>query len=370
MLFRSNVYLTNLMKSDLKQTNEWLCEVNSQSLQSSLRNLDTAYTNFFRNTKAVGFPRFKSRKDKQSFQCPQHCKVDFKQSTISIPKIKNIKAVLHRSFVGTVKTVTISLTPSGKYFVSVLVDTDIQELKPTQPISSTSIGIDIGIKSLLVCSDGKEFDNPKNLKRELDRLAMLQRRLSKKQKGSANRNKMRTKVARLHERISNQRKDNLHKITHALTHDNQVRTICIEDLNVKGMMRNHHLAQAVGDASFGMFRTMLAYKCKWYGINLLTIDRFAPSSKTCSKCGYQYKGLKLSERAWMCPDCGANHNRDFNAACNIKEFGLKALSSERGEVKSVEKPTMDDRPSDLKSSVSKKQKKMRIIVSEAAKSLA
>ena len=365
-----NVYLTNLMKSELKVAHEWLSEVNSQSLQSSLRNLDTAYTNFFRNTKVVGFPRFKSRKDKQSFLCPQHCRVDFEKGTITIPKAKDIPAVLHRKFKGTVKTVTISMTPSGKYFASVLVDTSMQEMKPSEPKRDTTVGIDLGIKSLAVCSDGRTFDNPKNLQRSLDRLKLLQKRLSRKQKGSANRNKARIRVARLQEHIANSRKDSLHKITHALTHDSQVRTICMEDLNVKGMQRNHHLAQAVGDASFGTFLTLLEYKCSWYGVNLIKIDRFAPSSKTCGKCGHVYKGLNLSERSWTCPECGTHHDRDFNAACNIKEFGLKALPTERGKVKPVDCPLVDDRPRVLKSNGRKKQEKRGGIgISEAAKSL-
>ena len=365
-----NVYLTNLMKSELKAENEWLSEVNSQSLQSALRNLDTAYTNFFRNTKAVGFPRFKSRKNKQSFLCPQHCRVDFEKGTITIPKAKDIPAVLHRKFKGTVKTVAISMSPSGRYFASVLVDTSMQEMKSSEPMRDTTVGIDLGIKSLAVCSDGRTFDNLKNFKRNLDRLKFLQKRLSRKQKGSSNRNKARVRIARLHEHIANSRKDNLHKITHALTHDSQVRTICMEDLNVKGMQRNHHLAQAVGDASFGMFLTMLEYKCRWYGVNLIKIDRFAPSSKTCGKCGYVYKRLKLSERSWICPECGTRHNRDFNAACNIKEFGLKALPTERGKVKPVDCPLVDDRPSVLKSNGRKKQEKRGGIgISKAAKYL-
>ena len=345
------------MVNELKKENQWLTEVNSQALLNSIRNLDTAYKNFFRDTHAIGFPKFKSRKSKQSFQCPQHCSVDFKKGTLSIPKAKDIPAVLHRRFKGTVKTVTVSMTPSGKYFASVLVDTDIQEL-PASPVQGdTALGIDLGIKSLAVCSDGRTFDNPKNLQHSLDRLALLQKRLSRKQKGSANRNKARIHVARLQEHIANCRKDNLHKITHALTHDSQVRTLYMEDLNVKGMQRNHHLAQAVGDASFGMFLTMLEYKCRWYGVNLIKIDRFAPSSKTCGQCGYVYKGLKLSERSWICPECGTHHNRDFNAACNIKEFGLKALPSERGDVKPVDCPTVDDRPRVLKSRGRKKQEK-------------
>ena len=365
-----NVYLTNLMKSELKTEFEWLSEVNSQSLQSSLRNLDTAYANFFRDKK-VGFPRFKSRKNRQSFQCPQHCSVDFEKGTITIPKVKGIPAVLHRKFNGTVKTVTISKTPSGKYFASVLVDTDLQELPVTPVKENTTLGIDLGIKTLAVCSDSRTFDNPKNLQKSVDRLKLLQKRLSRKQKGSSNRNKARIKVARLHEHIANCRRDNLHKVTYALTHDNQVRTICMENLNVKGMMSNHHLAQAVGDASFGMFLTMLEYKCKWYGINLVKIGRFAPSSKTCSKCGHVYKGLKLSERSWTCPECGTLHDRDLNAACNIKEIGLKALPTERGEVKPVDCPLADDRPCVLKSNGRKKQEKRGgKCASESAKSLA
>ena len=365
-----NVYLTNLMKSELKAEYEWLSDVNSQSLQSALRNLDTAYTNFFRNTKAVGFPKFKSRKDRQSFLCPQHCRVDFEKGTVTIPKAKDIPAVLPRKFKGTVKTVTVSMAPSGKYFASVLVDTAIQELPVTLIQDDTTLGIDLGLKSLAVCSDGRTFDNPKNLQRSLDRLKLLQKRLSCKQKGSSNRNKARIRVARLQEHIANSRKDNLHKITYALTHDSQVRTICMEDLNVKEMQRNHHLAQAVSDVSFGMFLTLLEYKCKWYGVNLVKIDRFAPSSKTCGKCGYIYKGLKLSERSWICPECGTHHDRDFNAACNIKEFGLKALPTERGKVKPVDCPTVDDRPRVLKSRGRKKQEKRGGIgISEADKAL-
>ena len=352
-----NVELTNRMKSELKTEHEWLSEVNSQSLQSALRNLDTAYKNFFRDTHAVGFPRFKSRKNKQSFLCPQHCSVDFKKGTLSIPKAKDIPVVLHRKFKGMVKTVTVSMTPSGRYFASVLVDTAILELPASAIQGNTTLGIDLGIKSLAVCSDGHTFDNPKNLQRSLDRLKLLQKRLSRKQKGSANRNKARIRVARLQEHIANCRKDNLHKITHALTHDSQVRTLCMEDLNVKGMQRNHHLAQAVGDASFGTFLTMLEYKCRWYGVNLIKIDRFAPSSKTCGQCGYVYKGLKLSERSWICPECGTHHDRDFNAACNIKEFGLKALPTERGKVKPVDCPTVDDRLRVLKSRGREKQEK-------------
>ena len=339
----SNVHITNLMRSELKSKNEWLKEVNSQSLQSALRNLDTAYSKFFQNPKAVGFPKFKSRKSRQSFQCPQHCSVDFSSSTISIPKAKNIPAILHRKFAGKIKTVTISMNPSGRYFASVLVETNITELSVSEIREENTIGIDLGIKEHAVCSDGRIFDNPKNLSHSLELLQRRQRQLSRKQKGSANRDKARIKLARIQERISNQRKDHIHKVTSILTHDSQVYTICIEDLNVKGMQQNRKLARNISDASFGMFRSILEYKCRWYGINLISIDRLAPSSKTCSKCGYVYDGLTLSNRRWQCPQCGSIHDRDLNAACNIKNFGLKALPVERGEVKPVDCPIVDER---------------------------
>ena len=353
------------MVNGLKKENPWLAEVNSQALLSSIRNLDTAFTNFFRDTRAVGFPRFKSRRGRQSFQCPQHCSVDFRRKTISIPKAKDIPAVLHRKFRGTIKTVTICMTPSGRYYASVLVDTPRKEVPLTEVLTQTALGIDLGIKTLVVCSDGRTFGNPKNLKRKLHRLAKLQKRLSRKQKGSANRDKARKKVAGLQEDIANSRQDHLHKITHELTHDSQVRTICLEDLNVKGMQRNHHLTQAVGDASFGMFLRFLEYKCRWYGVNLIKIGRFVPSSKTCGNCGHVYKGLKLSERNWTCPECGTRHDRDLNAARNIKEFGLRALPTERGNVKPVDCPTVDERPGVLKSRGRKKQEKKRVTNSEA-----
>lgn len=191
-----------MMVNELKKDKQWLNEVNSQALINSIRNLDTAFKNFFRDTHAVGFPKLKSKKDRQSFQCPQHCVVDFGKGTITIPKVKDIPAVFHRKFKGTVKTVTISMTPSRKYFASVLVDTDIEELPVTPIHDDTCLGIDLGIKSLAVCSDGRTFDNPKNLRRSLDRLKLLQKRLSRKKKGSANRNKARIRVARLHEHIA------------------------------------------------------------------------------------------------------------------------------------------------------------------------
>ncbi len=318
--------LQKILSAQLKRENEWLKEINSQSLQSSLGDLEHAYKTFF--SKRNGSPRYKSKHNKQSFQSPQHSSVNFDKGTLSIIKAKDIPCVFDRRFKGKIKTVTISMTPAGRYYASILVDTNIQELPTSEINSNTTIGIDMGIKDLAVVSDGRTIENQKNLQHSQKRLKMLQKRLSRKQKGSNNRNKARIKVARMHEHIANQRHDYLHKITHALTHDSQVRTICIEDLNVKGMTRNHHLAQAVNDASFGEFRRQLEYKCRWYGVNLIKINRFAPSSKTCSKCGYIKKDLKLSERYWMCPECGTRHDRDSNAALNIRNIGLnQALPS-------------------------------------------
>lgn len=256
------------------------------------------------------------------------------------------------------KKETISKTPSGKYFASILVDTNIEPI-PLKPIDKDhTIGIDMGIKSLAVCSDGSVFENNKNLHKSLHKLAILQRRLSKKQKGSSNRIKAKNRVARLHEKVANQRKDTLHKITYRLTHENQVNTICIEDLNVKGMAKNHRLSQAISDASFGMFRTMLEYKCNLYGINLKVIDRFATSSKKCNACNHIYRELALTEREWTCAACGTHHDRDINAAINIKQYGINALPAERRKVKVVECPTMDERSEkNLRSSGIRKQQK-------------
>ena len=237
------------------------------------------------------------------------------------------------------------MNPSGRYFASVLVETNIAEFPVSEIKEDNAIGIDLGIKEHAVCSNGRIFDNPKNLAHSLELLRRRQRQLSRKQKGSANRDKARIKLARIQERISNQRKDHIHKVTSILTHDSQVRTICIEDLNVRGMQQNKKLARSISDASFGMFRSILEYKCRWYGINLISINRFAPSSKTCSKCGYVYDGLTLNDRSWRCPQCGSLHDRDLNAACNIKNFGLKALPVERGEVKPVDCPIVDKRRS-------------------------
>jgi putative transposase len=321
---RINVSRYDLQKQlvDLKQSNKWLYDVNAQSLQSVLLNLDNSYKGFF---KGMGFPRFKKKTGHQRFQCPQN--VSLTDGLITIPKIKDISIVLSRKFEGKIKTVTISKTPTCKYFASILVEKQIEKVA-TKPITpATTLGVDVGIKSLAITSDGRIFEANRKLKDSLKRLQCLRRRASRKKKGSKNRKKANKCLAILHEKITNQRTDYIHKITTGLIRDNQTETIVIEDLNVVGMLKNRNLSQAISDVSFGEFVRQLTYKCSWYGVNLIKIGRFDPSSKRCSDCGEIKKDLALADREWTC-QCGSIHDRDFNAAKNIKWFGLN--NSRRG----------------------------------------
>lgn len=306
----------------LKKQDEyiWLNEVNSQSLQMSIRNIDNAFTKFFREKK--GFPKFKKKRAEQSFQCPQHSKVDFKNGTLNIVKIPDIKIILHRKFKGEIKTVTISKTSTGKYFASVLVETADTLPKKSSLKEKTTIGIDLGIKHFATLSNGVKIENPKHLNKSIDVLKKAQKRLSRKQKGSNNRDRARLRVAKLHEKIANQRDDFLHKLTYRLTHDNQVDTVAMEDLNIAGMVKNHRLAQSISDASWSKFIELLKYKCDWYGKNLIFIGRFEPSSKMCS-CGTINNNLTLNDRIWTCSNCNTKHDRDILASRNIKKFALQ-----------------------------------------------
>jgi putative transposase len=309
---------------------EWLKEVNSQSLQASLEHLDNAYKKFFKMKK--GFPQFKSKhKSKQSFSVPQHSTVDFKKGLLSIPKIEPIEIVLHRKFKGVVKTITIKKTSTNKYFAVVLVETK-DKLKKTKKIKEdTTIGIDLGIKDFAVLSTGTKISNPKILKKYENRLAKAQRKVSRRIKGSNNRDKAKLVVSKIHEKISNTRKDFLNKLTYNLTHENQVRTIVVEDLSVGNMIKNHHLAKSISDCSWSEFIMQLTYKANWYGVNLLTIGKFEPSSKLCSNCGTVNQALTLKDREWTCMNCGIAHDRDVNASMNIKTIGLKQIPTERRE---------------------------------------
>jgi len=306
--------INELAKLKKEKDFKWLNDVNSQSLQMSLRNLDNAFTNFFR--KQNKFPNFKSKKHNiNSFQIPQHLKLSDK---LDIPKIKGIKIKQHRKLEGKIKTAT----------VSNLVEQDKKLPKKLKIKEKTTIGIDLGIKTFATLSDGRKIDNPKYLKNNLRKLKRQQRWLSRKVKGSNNRRKQIKKVGLIHEKINNQRSDFLHKFSFQITHENQVGTIAIEDLDVKGMVKNHYLAQAISDVSWGKFRRQLEYKTEWYGKNLLVIGRFEASSKICS-CGQVNQELKLSNREWTCKECGIKHDRDILAANNIKKFAIIPLEQRK-----------------------------------------
>jgi putative transposase len=304
----------------LKEEHPWLKDVNSQCLQAATANLDAAFTRFFREKN--GFPKFKSKKlSKPSFTNPQFCTVDFDEGTISIPKAKSVKAVLHRRFDGKVKSITISKSATGKYYASVLVETDVQIPAKAELSKDRAIGIDLGLTHFAITSDGKKIDNPHFLRKSGERLRRLQRRFSRMTKGSNNQSKQRAKLAKLHEKVSNQRKDFLHQVSHRLVNESQVDVLCIEDLNTRGMLQNRRLAKSISDVGWRMFRSFLQYKCDWNGKWLLDIGRFEPSSKTCSSCGYVNRELKLKDRIWLC-HCGAEHDRDVNAAVNILEMAF------------------------------------------------
>lgn len=309
---------------DLKDTEaKWLSECPAQTLQYSLRNLDNAYTRFFRQ--GSGFPKFKNKYSKQSVQFPQD--VYIKNDLVYIPKLKGVKFIQHRAIgIGKIKTTTVSKTTTGKYFISFSVEND--KTLPTKKVikEKSSIGIDVGLKTFATLSDSQQFANPRYLEAQLKRLRVEQRKLSRRfKKGSKEQsnsyNKQKIVVAKLHEKIANQRKDFLHKTSTAIV--KQYDTICIEDLNIQGMQQNRKLSKAISSVSWHKFFTMLQYKSEWSGKNVITIGRFEPSSKICSNCGNIFKELNLSIRDWTCDKCGTNHDRDINAALNIKNFALK-----------------------------------------------
>ena len=353
------------MLTELKKEEQysWLREVSNECLQQALRNLDAAFTRFFREKK--GFPRFKSKsRSRQSYKAILSVHVDQERRRIKLPKIGWVKYGNNRKFEGDVRSVTVSVTPSGKYHVSVLVD-DGKEIPEKLPVTfDTTIGIDMGIKDFAVCSNGDTYENPRHLIKAEQRLRTLQRRLSRKKKGSNRRNRARMILAIQHEKVANRRQDYLHKISTKIVRENQA--IVVEDLNTKGMMRNHRLSKAIGACGWSTFFNMLEYKCERQGKTFIRIGRFDPSSKMCS-CGHVHRGLKLSEREWVCPNCGSVNDRDLLAACNIKRFGLQEQNllfnkkplAQRGS--DVEVPTMDDRQEiDLKSSVPMKRQYVQV----------
>ena len=309
--------LTALKK---QEDTSWLKEVNAQSLQFAVRCLEAAYTNFFK--KRAKFPSFKSKRSRNSFTVPQFASIA--GGRLFFPKFKEgIKCRVHREVKGKIGKVTISKTPSGKYFVSV--STEEEFITPIEK-SGKAVGIDLGLKNLLVTSDGENFENNRYTKKYEQKLATAQRHLSRKKKGSRGYENQRLKVSRIYEKISNCRADYLHKCSISLVR--RYDTICLEDLNVKGMVRNHRLAKSISDASWGMFVSTLTYKAEWHGKKVVKIDRFFPSSQTCSVCGHVNKDTKdLSVREWECPVCYTYHNRDVNAAINILRVGVNNTSA-------------------------------------------
>lgn len=302
----------------------WLKDVYSQSLQQSIFNLDSAYKNFFREK--IGFPKFKSKHNhRQSYSIPQGIKINFENHKIYIPKIGYVNFRVDRKFEGKIKTCTIKQVPSGKYFISVLFE-DNTNNKPLKQITEyTTIGIDLGIKDFCVISNGEKISNPKFLNKYLDKLIVEQQKLSKKQKDSKNREKQRIKVAKIYEKVTNVRKDFLHKLSTRLTNDNQISTICLETLNIKDMLKNKQLSRSISDVSWYSFTQMLEYKAKRNGINILKIGQFEPSTKLCT-CGYINHNLTLSDREWVCPICNTHHDRDILASNNIKNIALNNIN--------------------------------------------
>lgn len=343
---------------ELKQIYPWLDEVNSQSLQYAVKQCADGFRNWWQHRARHPLPKRKHARN--TFHNPQHCSIDWKRSLLDIPKCKGIRIRLHRSFYGTIKDVTVSLDADGRYYASVLVETAQQPAVKRAVDTKTTVGLDTGVHTFVVCSDGRKFVSGHFAASEAKRLKHYQRMLRHMEKGSLNWKRTQKRIACIHSKVSNRRLDYLHKVTYALTHDSQVGTLCIEDLDVREWMRHRQLAYDTADVSVGRFYDLLRYKCEWYGVNLVMVNRWASTSKTCSVCGAVNRCLKLSQRSWVCGCCGTRHDRDYNASLNIKSFGLGALPSGGGEVTPADCRAVDDRrASGLRSSGRERQEKFR-----------
>ncbi|MCL4321573.1 MAG: RNA-guided endonuclease TnpB family protein [Deltaproteobacteria bacterium] len=339
---KTNYYTNAVILPLLKKGFSFLKDANSQSLQASLKNLDTAFRNFFQHR--AKFPNFKKKVNTNSIEIPQHFTID--GNSLYIPKLKSaIKVKLHRRFYEFAKSLKITKKPSGKYYINILVEKyDYTPYIPNKAVNGVS-GIDLGIKDFAVITTGANISdkqsnkvaNPKYLIKAQNKLKTLNRQFAKKIKGTKNKVKFRKRLSIFHERVTNQRKDFLHKLSSRTVNDSQV--IVLEDLNIKGMVKNRRLSKSISDVSWSIFTGQLKYKADWYGRDIFTVNRFYPSSKACSTlgCGYIKQDLKLSDREWTCPDCGAKHDRDINASDNLFLEGLNlTIRPERSELTPAE----------------------------------
>lgn len=313
----------NYCNRELKKMYEWLKDADKFALTNAVYNMDSAYQKFFKEH--AGYPKFKSKHDNHKSYTTNftnnNISVDFETGKIKLPKLGKIRAKLHRSFVGQIKSATVSQVPSGKYYASVLVETEHEKMAD----ATEKTGLDLGIKDLCITSDGKKYENPKTISKYEKKLTRLQRQLAHKEKRSKNYYKTKRQIALCHEKITNTRKDYLHKISHEIVSENQV--IVSENLQIKNMVKNHHLAKSISDVSWYELTRQLEYKAKWNGRKYIKIDTFYASSQLCSVCGYQNPDTKdLSVRTWICPKCGAEHDRDINAAKNILTEGLRQIA--------------------------------------------
>ena len=339
----------------------YLKEQNTKVLKQAIMDMLTAYNRFFKQH--TGYPKFKSKHDnKQSCRFERAAiskRNDYISYKLSLANIKNIKFICSKKYAeylqkhkANIKQATLSKLPCGEYYLSILVDGDLTH-KSVQD-TNKCIGIDLGVKDFVITSEGKVFNNLHFKKNEVGKLKRLQRQLSRKAKGSNNRDKARVKLAKANKKINDKKQYYLHAVSNSLINENQV--ICMEDLNVKGMLRNHRLAESIAEMNFGEFRRMLEYKARWYNRKIVFVDRYYPSSKTCGHCGYKYKNLTLNVRNWTCPQCHTKHDRDINAAVNILHEGMRLLGSSTTEYTLVDYPPMDDRSEmDLKSNDRLKQ---------------
>ena len=313
----------NYCNRELKKEYGWLKEVDKFALTNAIYNMDAAFQKFFREH--AGYPKFKRKHNNHKSYTTNFTNgdiaADFEDGKIKLPKLKQVKAKLHREFEGQIKSATVSQVPSGKYYVSILVETQQEEL----PHTDKNTGLDLGVKDLCITSDGEKYKNPKTIRKYEKKLAKLQRKLSHKEKRSRNYYKTKKKIALCHEKITNTRKDYLHRVSHGIISENQV--IVSENLQIKNMVKNHHMAKSISDVSWHELTRQLEYKAKWNGREYIKIDTFYASSQMCSACGYKNIATKdLSVREWICPVCGAKHDRDINAARNILAEGLRQIA--------------------------------------------